>query len=98
MKLLWLLVLAIIACRLLLGRWPWQLLGQRSKRTAQVERARHLLGVGPDASRQDIIEAHRRRMNTAHPDRGGRNEDVHAANEARDMLLNELPTTTQEHP
>lgn len=96
MKLLWLLVLAVIACRLLLGRWPWQFLGLGGERSASVERARRLLGVGAGASREDIVEAHRRRLAEVHPDRGGSNEDVHATNAARDTLLKELPQTMQE--
>ena len=97
MKLLWLLVLAVLACRLVLGRWPWQLLARGSARGAALARARRLLGVAPGAGRGEIIEAHRRLISTVHPDRGGRNEDAHAANEARDMLLDNLPRESQEH-
>jgi curved DNA-binding protein CbpA len=53
-------------------------------------RARNLLGVGPDAPREQIIEAHRRLLALVHPDRGGSNEAVHEANAARDLLLARL--------
>lgn len=86
-KLLWLVALLVIAWRMLAGRWPWQ-----SKRKIPGPRgqARALLGVAPDAAREDIIEAHRRLVARVHPDRGGSNEAVHEANAARDLLLSEL--------
>jgi len=37
------------------------------------------------------LEAHRRLITMVHPDRGGTNEQVHEANAARDLLLDELP-------
>ena len=36
-----------------------------------LDEAREILGLGPDPSRDDIIEAHRRLMQKMHPDRGG---------------------------
>ena len=51
---------------------------------------RTLLGVPPQASRDDIVEAHRRRIAQVHPDRGGSSEAVHEANAARDLLLGRL--------
>lgn len=89
-KLLWLVVLASIACRLIAGRWPWQFLGKRPGAGSQRDLARRLLGVSPGATRQEIIEAHRRMIAAVHPDRGGTSERVHEANEARDLLLDEL--------
>ncbi len=47
-----------------------------------------------DASRAEIIEAHRRLVAMVHPDRGGTNDQVHEANAARDLLLDELPDST----
>ena len=91
MKLLWLLLLAVIACRVFLGRWPWQFLRPYRTRQQAVEQARKLLGVGKGASMQDINDAHRRRIAAVHPDRGGTNEQVHEANEARDLLHDSLP-------
>jgi len=90
MKLLWLLVLASLACRLIAGRWPWQLVSLSSNKALEQSRARRLLGVSQAATRQDIIEAHRRLIAEVHPDRGGSNERVHEANAARDLLLAEI--------
>lgn len=89
-KLLWLVVLASLACRLIAGRWPWQLLATRNARRAQINRARGLLGLSEGASRQEILDAHRRHLATVHPDRGGTSERVHEANAARDLLLADL--------
>jgi len=88
-KILWFLVLATIACRLILGRWPWDLLRGSARRQAE-KKARALLGVGPAASREQVIEAHKRLIAMVHPDRGGSNEAVHEANAARDVLLGVL--------
>jgi DnaJ family protein C protein 19 len=88
-KLLLLLALAAIGCKLLLGRWPWQLLASSARSKAQA-RARALLGVQRNASREDIIEAHKRLVAMVHPDRGGTNEQVHEAAAARDLLLGDL--------
>ena len=86
MKLLWLLLLASVACKMYLRRWPWELLGVPHA-TPEKERARALLGVHRDASRMEILEAHKRLVALVHPDRGGTNEQVHEANAARDLLL-----------
>lgn len=90
MKLLWLLVLAILACRLLTRRWPWELIGG-PRRLDPKRRARALLGVSKHAGHTDIVDAHRRLLAMVHPDRGGTNEQVHEANAARDLLLGALP-------
>lgn len=89
MKLLLILVLAILAFRLFLGRWPWEL-GKAAVRSKAKARARALLGVREGASREDIVEAHKRLVVMVHPDRGGTNEQVHEANSARDLLLGEV--------
>ncbi|MFC4293646.1 J domain-containing protein [Novosphingobium tardum] len=86
MKFLWLLVLASIACKVIAKRWPWELLGGQPRSDA-VERAATLLGVRSDATREDIMEAHRRLVSRVHPDRGGSDSQVHEANAARDLLL-----------
>jgi len=88
-RLLVLLLLASIACKGLTGRWPWQVLGRYLTivpATAPA-RARALLGVSAEASREDIIAAHKRLLFQVHPDRGGSNALVHEANAARDLLL-----------
>ena len=62
-----------------------------STRAQAVYRARQLLGVSAAASREDIVGAHKRLVAMVHPDRGGTDGQVHEANAARDLLLNELP-------
>lgn len=88
-RLITLLLLATLACKAFTGRWPWELWAL-SERSQQEARARALLGVGRDASRDEIAEAHRRLLARVHPDRGGTNEQVHAATRARDLLLARL--------
>jgi len=77
------------------GRWPWQPSAVALNRKAHMQ-ARRLLGVAADASRNDIIEAHKRLIAVVHPDRGGSNEDVHAANAARDILLGNPANLSEE--
>lgn len=78
--------LACVACRMLTGRWPWDFL-RASERAQQEAMARTLLGVSRQASREEIVDAHRKLIARVHPDRGGESADVHAANAARDLLL-----------
>ena len=89
-KLLILLVLASVACRMLAGKWPWELF-KAGTASADEAQARAVLGVGRNATALEITEAHRRLIAQVHPDRGGSNERVHEANAARDLLLARLP-------
>ena len=82
-------VIGVMAWRLVTGRWPWE--PKISTRAQAVFRARKLLGVSAAASREDKITAHRRLISLVHPDRGGSDGQVHEANAARDVLLDELP-------
>ena len=75
--------------KLVTGRWPWE--PKVSTRAQAVFRARKLLGVTAVASRDEILTAHKRLVAMVHPDRGGSNGQVHEANAARDLLLDELP-------
>jgi len=95
MKLVWLLLLAIAAWRLVVGRWPWQPRGRR-RVVADVTQARNLLGVDSRADRAAIIDAHRRLVIRVHPDRGGTSQLVHEANAARDLLLAAINASGQE--
>ena len=98
-KLLTLVLVVSLASRALLGRWPWDVWRQWSAlppkeppKTAQkVEQACRLLGVDRQADRVTILAAHKRMIAAVHPDRGGDARLVHEANEARDLLLAQLP-------
>jgi len=88
-RLLFLAGIVVLGFRLVMGRWPWE--PKVSTRAQAVFRARKLLGVSAVASREDILTAHKRLVTMVHPDRGGSNGQVHEANAARDLLLDELP-------
>ena len=79
----------LLLYRWILGRWPWQ--PKVSTRSQAIFRARRLLGVEANARRDDIVAAHKRLVAMVHPDKGGSNDQVHEANAARDLLLDELP-------
>ena len=53
-----------------------------------VAEARQILGVGPEATREDILAAHKRLIRMAHPDSGGTVGLAAQLNAARDRLLN----------
>ena len=87
-------LLGSLVIRCLTGQWPWVWWQARDARKAH-RRAQVLLGVGPDAGREAIIDAHRRLIAQVHPDRGGSNAAVHEANDARDLLLERLGTANR---
>ncbi len=91
MKVLAIAALVSVLCRWALGKWPWEYLKGKPTRGQAVFRARKLLAVREEASRAEILDAHRRLIAMVHPDRGGTNGQVHEANAARDLLLDDLP-------
>lgn len=52
-----------------------------------LDEARRILGVGADASRQDVQAAYTRLMRSVHPDKGGTAGLAAQLNAARDRLL-----------
>jgi hypothetical protein len=74
--------------KMITGRWPWQ--PKVSTRQQALFNARRLLGVAERASREEILVAHRRVVTMVHPDKGGTNQQVHEANAARDLLLDDI--------
>lgn len=93
-RLLVFVALGLLAWKMFTGRWPWE--PKRSTRAQAVFGARKLLGLTAAASRDDILAAHKRLVASVHPDRGGSNAQVHEANAARDLLLDELPAAISE--
>jgi len=88
-RLLFFAAIAVVGWKLVTGRWPWET--RKSTRSQAVFRARRLLGVEARSGREEILAAHKRLIAMVHPDRGGTNDQVHEANAARDLLIDELP-------
>ncbi|MEO0410655.1 MAG: molecular chaperone DnaJ [Pseudomonadota bacterium] len=63
--------------------------GSRSSHCGNVspKRAAEILGVAIDASKEDILAAHKRLMKAAHPDQGGSDYLAQQINGAKDVLL-----------
>lgn len=95
-RLLVIVALVVVAYRLFTGRWPWE--KRLSARQRTLARARTVLGLGAGAGRTEILAAHRRMLAAVHPDRGGSDAGVHEANEARDLLLADLPPSQIHDP
>ncbi len=51
------------------------------------DEALEILGLGPDAGRTEVVEAHRKLMSRVHPDKGGSDYLARSINQARKVLL-----------
>ena len=93
-------ILAVVCVlfRWAFGQWPWTFLTARPTRDQAIFNARKLLRVEERASREEILAAHKRLVAMVHPDKGGTNSQVHEANDARDLLLDELPSRGADLP
>ena len=68
----------------------WWYLKPRAKTLPDLDEARAVLGVGPDADAEEVRAAHRRLLAGVHPDRGGSAHLTARINAARDVLLRRL--------
>lgn len=57
------------------------------RQTMSVQEARSILGVGPEATNEEIDAAYKRLMRMAHPDKGGTSGLAAQLNAARDRLI-----------
>jgi len=70
--------------------WLWWRRNMAARTAMRPAEARALLGVGEQASLQEIRDAHRRLIARVHPDTGGSAELATRVNAARDALVAEL--------
>lgn len=77
----------MVVARVLSSRGTAQGSAKRPQGAMREEEAREILGVSQTASRNDILEAHRRLMKQMHPDHGGSHYFAARINQARDVLL-----------
>ncbi len=93
-------ILAVVCLvfRWAFGQWPWTAMSSKPTRAQKLFKARKLLSIEEGAGRDQILAAHKRVLARVHPDKGGSSAQVHEANDARDLLLSELPGGGSELP
>jgi hypothetical protein len=80
----------ILLLALVAAAWVWWRRRAAARKAIRPAEARALLGVGEQASLQEIRDAHRRLISRVHPDAGGSTELATRVNAARDALIAEL--------
>lgn len=63
---------------------------QAADKNMELEEAYAILGLSTDASKADVIAAHRRLMAKIHPDKGGNNFLAAQLNTAKDMIIQSM--------
>ena len=72
------------------GQDGQQQTGAKAGASLSLEEAYQVLGLEQGASRDEVIEAHRKLMQKLHPDRGGNDYLAASLNQAKDLLLDHL--------
>jgi cbb3-type cytochrome oxidase subunit 3 len=68
----------------------WFLFVKPRRKLPNIAEAHAILGLGDEATVDDVKAAHRRLVSGVHPDRGGSAELTRRINDARDVLLRRL--------
>lgn len=94
----WILAAAAMGGAAFLGGWRILIPAKggpekiRKPRNFELDRARSVLGVSQDATRDAINNAWRERLAEHHPDKGGDEQLAQMINRARDILLEDMET------
>jgi hypothetical protein len=83
----------LVLAAILAGLWLYFKPNKRKAPQLSSSEARRVLELDHRASRDEILEAHRRLIRRVHPDAGGSSDLAHRVNAARDILLAEVNRT-----